>query len=102
MDGAADPSGTDASCWKCLSSDDLFCSLAALARKLCTTYVAPKGVSALVACHLIALDKNPGVCPIGNGEVCRRIICKAILAVIKPDIVDTAGYMQGTTRVVKQ
>ena len=28
-------------------------------------YVDPAGLEALVACRLIALDKRPGVCPIG-------------------------------------
>ena len=33
-----------------------------------------------MCCRLIALDKNPGVCPIGVGEVVRRIIFKAVLS----------------------
>jgi len=32
---------------------------------LCTNVVDPDGVSALVACRLIALNKCPGVRPIG-------------------------------------
>ena len=30
-------------------------------------------------CQLVPLDKKPGVCPIGIGDVTRRIIAKAIL-----------------------
>ena len=74
MDGAAGPSGLDAAAWKrmCASfktaSADLCESLASTARRLCSECVDPSGISALVACRLIALDKYPGVRPIGVGE----------------------------------
>ena len=38
--------------------------LASVARCLCTLYVDPAGITALVAGRLIALDKCPGVRPI--------------------------------------
>ncbi len=63
-------------------------------RKLCCGYVDPVGVSALVASRLIALNKDPGVRPIGVGEVVRRVIGKAILCVIKSDITDITGCSQ--------
>ena len=78
-DGAAGPSGIDARGWRRLcasfqsTSDDLCHSLALLARRLCTEFVSP-GLMALVACRLIALDKKPGVRPIGIGELPWRII----------------------------
>ena len=62
-----------------------------MARKLCSVYVDPAALSAYVAGHLIAIDKNPGVCPIGVGEVCRRIISKAILRVVGLDIQSRQG-----------
>ncbi len=40
------------------------------------------------------LDKCPGVRPIGIGEVPRRRIAKAILALLQPDIVDASGPLQ--------
>ena len=46
------------------------------------------------ACRLIALNKNPGVRPIGICEVVRRIISKAILPITRGDIQDTAGSLQ--------
>ena len=58
------------------------------------TYVDPQGVTALTANHLIALDKCPGVCPIGVGEIVRRIISKAVLFVIKSDVLEAAGTLQ--------
>ena len=56
--------------------------LATLARRLYTTFIDPVIISPLLACRLIALDKNPGIRPIGIGETVRRIIAKAVLYVI--------------------
>ena len=74
--GAAGPSGVeDAFAWHrfCTSfksaSNDLCNALAAVAKRQCTSDVHPEGLTALVACHLIHLNKNPGVRPIGIGEV---------------------------------
>ena len=51
----------------------------------------PQGLAPLLAFRLIALDKCPGVRPIGVGETVRRIISKAILSIIGPDIQEAAG-----------
>ena len=50
--------------------------------------------SLLVASRLIALSKVSGVRPIGVGEVCQCIIGKAILQLIKLDVLEVAGYLQ--------
>ena len=98
--GAAGPSGIDAPCWRRLcssfksASHDLCHSMALLARRLCVTFVDPKGLSALLACRLIALDKCPGVRPIGICETARRIISKAVLFATKGDLQDAAGPLQ--------
>ena len=100
MDGAAGPSGLDAASWKCLctsfkaASTDLCESLAATARRICTCYVDPRGLSSFVACRLIALDKCPGVRPIGIGETVRRIIGRATARVLSDDIQAAAGPLQ--------
>ena len=97
--GSAGPSGLDAHYWRHLctsfhsASWDLCHSLASLAKRLCTSFVDPKGLSAFLACRLIALDKCPGVRPIGVCETARRIISKAILSTIKDDIQDAAGSL---------
>ena len=65
-----------------------------MARRLSTTYVDPVGISQFLACRLIALDKNPGVRPIGICKTARRIIAKAILSVTNGDIPDAAGSLQ--------
>jgi len=98
--GSAGPSGLDAYGWRRLcssfksASDELCCSLAILAHRLCTSFVNPEVILPLVSCRLIALDKNPGVRPIGVGEVVRRIIAKAVLSIIRPDILRAAGPLQ--------
>ena len=51
-------------------------------------------LTALVACRLIPLNKNPGVRPIGIGEVPRRIMAKVILKTIGDDIQSAAGPLQ--------
>ena len=47
-----------------------------------------------MACCLIALDKKPGVRPIGICEVVGRIIAKAIFSITRGDIQDAAGSVQ--------
>ena len=51
-------------------------------------------MSPLLACRLVALDKCPGVRPIGIGDTARRLITKVVLSVIKDDIMDVAGHTQ--------
>ena len=95
MDGAAGPSGLDAASWKRLctsfASTELCESLAATARRICTCYVDPCGLSAFVACRLIALDKCPGI---SIGETVRRIIGRAVARILSHDIQMAAGPLQ--------
>lgn len=100
VNGAAGPSGLDAHGWRRLctsfkgASNDLCDSLASVARRICSSYVNPSTIAPLLACRLIALDKHPGVCPIGIGDTARRIIAKAVLSIIGPDIQDASGCQQ--------
>ena len=100
MDGAAGPSGLDSAAWKrmCCSfktaSAELCESIASTARRLCSEHVDPTSISALVACRLIALDKCPGVRPIGVGETVRRIIGKSIATALASEIQQAAGPLQ--------
>ena len=95
--GAAGPSGVDAREWRRLctsfhdASDELCAAIALFARRLCTTYLSPDILSPFLACRLIALDKSPGVHPIGVCEVVRCIVAKAVLCVIQDDIQIAAG-----------
>ena len=47
-----------------------------------------------IACRLIPLDKCPGVRHIGIGEIHRRTVTKAILILLKQDILDATGPLQ--------
>ena len=101
--GAAGPSGIDAAGWKRMlssfqrESTELCEAVAALARRMSSQYVDPSGLTALTACRLVALDKQPGVRPIGIGEVLGRIVGKATLAVVGPDVQQVAGALQVCT-----
>lgn len=96
MDGAAGPSAA----WKRLctsfrsASTDLCDALASTARRICSCLADPKGLEAFVACRLIALNKCPGVRPIGIGETACRILGKAIAVATSDDIQDAAGPLQ--------
>ena len=72
-----------------LMTSPLTCS--SIARRLCVPYVDPKG---LLTCRLIALDKCPGVRPIGICETARRVISKAVLSVAKANLQEAAGSIQ--------
>ena len=95
--GAAGPSGLDAFSWRRLCtafgqrSNDLCAALAAIARRISTTYIDPSTLLAYTSCRLIPLDKHPGVRPIGIGEVVRRIIGKAVMTVVKYHLQDSVG-----------
>ena len=98
--GAAGPFGIDALGWRRLctahksASAELCHSLALVAKHLCTELVDPAGIAPFLACRLITLDKNPGVRPIGIGDVSRRIIAKAILNVVRQDVQEASGAVQ--------
>ena len=100
VNGSAGPSGVDAMGWRRMctafhgASKDLCDALAAVARRISTTFVDPSGLTAFIACRLIPLDKQPGVRPIGICETMRRIISKAILRVTKADIQSAVGALQ--------
>ena len=108
--GAAGPSGYDADAWRRTlisknfsgASGDLTKAMAKMAQKMCIEEIfrAEEGsevssLEAYVACRLVPLGKDDnGVRPIGIGEVLRRIIGKAIVSVLKPDILKSAGSLQ--------
>ncbi len=98
--GAAGPSMGDAYVWRRMllsfrsASKDLCDAVAEVARHLASQQVDPAGLLPLLNNRLIPLDKNPGVRPVGIGEVLRRIIGKSLLSVLKNDIVEAAGASQ--------
>ena len=48
----------------------------------------------ILACHLVALDKNPSVNLIGIGEKVRHIIAKSVLSIIRPNVLEGAGLLE--------
>ena len=61
---------------------------------LCTEDIKPDCLTEFLAGRLIPLDKNPGIRPIGIGEVLRRIASKSITSTLKEEIQRSAGTMQ--------
>ena len=51
-------------------------------------------LEAFIACRLIPLNKNPGLRPIGVGEVPRRIAGKILMKTLKKDVMHDADSLQ--------
>ena len=98
--GAAGPSGLDAFSWRRLctlfgqKSNDPCSPLAVVVRRISTSFIDSSTLLAYTSCRLIAVDKCPGVRPIGIGEVVRRIIGKAVMRIVKYDLQHVVGAIQ--------
>ena len=98
--GAAGPSGIDSEgrqrflCSKSFktTSDELCETIAIMVRKMATSEIPFAHLSMFVASRLIPLDKNPGIRPIGVGEVLRRIAGKALTIDIPAQARHRRGY----------
>ena len=49
---------------------------------------------ALMACCLVALDKRPGVCPVGIGETLRRALAKLVMRAAGDQAKTACGNLQ--------
>ena len=76
------------------TSSDLCGAVAKLARRLCTEYVDPEPLLALLSNRGIAIDKCPGLRPVGVGEMMRRIVGKAVMEVTREDVQRAVGPLQ--------
>ena len=54
----------------------------------------PSKTYVLLTSRLIPSDKKPGLRPIGEGEVLRRIIGKVVMATLRAEIIDSVGSLQ--------
>ena len=73
---------------------DLREQICLFAKKIATEALDPNSLDAYIACRLIPLNKNPGVRPIGVGEVLRRIVGKCIAWTLQDEIQLAAGPLQ--------
>ena len=73
---------------------DLREQISMFARKIATSPIDPSCLGPYTACRLIPLNKNPGVRPIGVGEVLRRIVGKTIAWSLQEEIQHAAGPLQ--------
>ena len=86
LSGAGGPSGVDAvalSNWLIRFGEEsaaLRTELAHWATWLCNESPPWAAYRALMACRLVALDKQPGVRPVGIGEVFRRLFAKCVVS----------------------
>ena len=87
--GTCGPSGLKAYDWRRLCT-----SFQTASDSLCEASINPVIVAPILACRLIALDKCPGVRPIGIGDMARRIMAKAVLQIVKGDIQEVTGAKQ--------
>ena len=105
--GGSGPSGLDADGWRrilCSSTFgttnlDLRKAIAEMTKKLCIESLSQNAgdkspIEAFVACRLIPLNKNPGLRPIGVGEVLRRIVGKIVMNISKNDVIKSVGSLQ--------
>ena len=76
------------------SSSDLCKIIGRMTRKLCTAEDQHESLEAFVACSLTPLDKNPGLRPIGIGEIRRRIVGKVVVSTVREDITESVGLLQ--------
>ena len=97
--GCAEPSGLDADDWRRLlsafgqTSTNLCKLVAKFSKNLATSITPPDDLIAYNGCRLEALDKYPGVRPIGI-EVMRRITGRIIVDCIRQDLTSLGGNMQ--------
>jgi hypothetical protein len=101
--GGAGPSGlTTALARKLLRSagnqaSSLREAIAAFTRRLASAPFADLSLKCFRANRGLALDKQPGIRPLGVGESFRRLCCKAVLSVTRDDVMEACGPRQAAS-----
>ena len=95
--GSSGPSGSDANHWFDalirfgLESSRLRDLVSQLGNLIAYEIISWRKIKALFSCRLIALDKQPGVRPIGIGETLRRLLGKAVADLTNDDLAYAFG-----------
>ena len=106
--GTVDPSNMDVDQWLNIfmssvfrhQSQELAEAIARMARILSTgTIEVNDSLVPFMACRLLPLNKNAVLRQIGIGECLRRIIGKAVLTILRDDIIENAGSLQSCAGV---
>ena len=104
--GRSSPSGLDADGWrKMLTSkvlgnypSDLCKAIADFIKFICINEIEVQknttSLDSFIASRLVLLDKNPGLQPIGVGEVLCRIPRKVVMSIVKDDVTKAIGNLQ--------
>ena len=100
--GGSGPSAMDADGWRRIlcsnnfgdTNADLRKAIATFIKKNCTKEISTTSIETFVACRLIPLVKNPGLRPIGVGEILHRITGKIIVSVVKKEVISSTGSLQ--------
>ena len=100
--GSAGPSGIDSESWGRIlvskhfksAGTDLCASFAKFIRVLATEEVNPVHIAEFLSSRVVALDKKPGVRPIGIGETLRRIAGKCISLSLKTEVTEATAPLQ--------
>ena len=69
-------------------------AISTLTEWIANNIVPFEAIRALVANRLVALDKCPGVRPVGIGEILRRLCAKCLLQACGDDVTDICGKDQ--------
>ena len=100
--GGSGPSGMDADGWRRIltskdygdAGSDLRKAISSLIKVICIREINDQSLTPLMASRLVPLNKNPGLRPIGVGEVLRRIMGKVVMSVFSKDVADASSSSQ--------
>ena len=74
-------------------NDALCQAIADMTKRFCRVEINPLFTSLIQSCWLIPLNKNPGIHPLGIGEIRRRIMAKAVTKISRSDIQAAGGTL---------
>ena len=101
--GGSETSGLDTDGWREIltsrsfgtASSDMRKTFALFVKRFCLEEIKnAESLESFIACGLIALDQQSGLGPIGVGEVHRKIAGKAVMILLKKDVLQAAESLQ--------